>query len=214
MIGKYVHGKKFIGIGYLESRIINSRFYLPKYYSLVNPQQNDNQTFQQTFKSMVEDGITPSDFVLADKGPKGHKSSILVSQAGSTPIIQAPKNAAGEIVVTEKDRLFYSQHIPPEIWTILDDLSDRRTRVEQSFGFDSTTYNLFGIPRESYARSYQFVGFVNCQPLLTALTAVKTNQFHLVQSPGAFRSLGLSFQELTFADMKAFQSTPVSPCQF
>ena len=29
-VGAYVHGKKFIGIGYLESRIINSRCRLPK----------------------------------------------------------------------------------------------------------------------------------------------------------------------------------------
>ncbi|MHA1170216.1 MAG: hypothetical protein ACTSRU_20505, partial [Candidatus Hodarchaeales archaeon] len=60
-VGAYVHGKKYIGTGYLESRIINSRFRLPKYYDLVNPRWNDNQTFQYTIKNMLAEGIGPAE---------------------------------------------------------------------------------------------------------------------------------------------------------
>jgi len=111
-VGKYVHQKKYIGTGYLESRIINSRFRLPKYYSLVNPQWNDNQTFQKTFKDMIAARIEPAEITLADGGPKAHESQEIVRQAGSTPVFAGPKNAAGLIIVTDKNRYFYSRHIP------------------------------------------------------------------------------------------------------
>lgn len=209
-VGKYVHQKKFLGIGYLESRIINSRFRLPKYYTLVNPQQNDNQTFQQTFREMIRAGIDPAEIILADGGPKAHKSSELVRDYGSTPIIAAPKNAAGLVLLTPKERRFYARHIPDKYWSILDDLFDKRTRVEQSFGHDQERYALNKIPHLGLELSHQFIGLVNCEALLTALTAVKTAQFHLVSRPGSFRRLGLAYQDLTLAHILQLQDPPAN----
>lgn len=195
-VGVYVHHAKYWGIGYLESRVINARFRLPKYYTLVNPQQNDNQTFQQTFQAMVDATILPAEVLLADGGPKGQQSFTLVHQAGSTPLIAGPKNAAGLVLVTTKQRYFYARYTPQVYWSILDRLFDKRTRVEQSFGLDSRTYNLHQLPHLGYELSHQFVGLLNCGPLLTALTALKTDQFHLITRPGAFRRLGLAYQGL------------------
>ncbi len=209
-VGVYVHGKKYIGTGYLESRIINSRFYLPKYYTLVNPQWNDNQTFQYTFKKMLAAGIKPAEIILADGGPKSHESMKLVLEAGSTPIFAAPKNAAGLIIVTEKNRKFYACHIPKKYWIILDCTFDRRTRIEQSFGHDSGTYGFSRIPHLGKELSSQFTGLVNCEILLTALTAVKTDQFHLVTRNGAFRRFGLAYQGLALDQMQQIADNPVA----
>jgi len=209
-VGKYVHQKKYIGTGYLESRIINSRFRLPKYYSLVNPQWNDNQTFQKTFKDMLAAGIRPAEITLADGGPKSHKSSEIVLEAGSTPIIAGPKNAAGLIIVTRKNRHFYTRHVPEKYWLILDPTYDKRTHVEQSLGYDSGTYGFSRIPHLGKELSTQFTGLVNCEILLTALTAVKTDQFHLVTRLGAFRRLGLAYQGLSLGQIQQFQKSPVT----
>lgn len=210
-VGAYVHGKKYIGTGYLESRIINSRFRLPKFYSLVNPQWNDNQTFQKTFQDMIGAGIRPAEIILADGGPKAHKSAEMVTSAQSAPIIAAPKNAAGLVLVTEKNRLFYAKHIPEIYWPILDSTFDKRTRVEQDFGHDSGTYAFTRIPHLGKELSVQFTGLINCQALLTALTAIKTDQFHLVTRPGAFRKLGLAYQGLTLDEVQQYQKKPVTP---
>ncbi len=210
-VGVYVHNRKYIGTGYLESRIIDSRFCLPKYYKLVNPQQNDNQTFQQTFGEMLAAGIEPAEVVLADGGPKAHASSIMVIEAGSIPLIAGPKNAAGHVIVTEKNRFFYARYVQREYWPILDSTYDKRTRVEQGFGLDSTTFNLFRIPYSGKALSTLFTGLLNCETLLTALTAVKTGQFNLIMCPSAFRKLGLAYQGVTLEYIHQLQNSPVTP---
>jgi len=158
---------------------------------------------------MLAAGIKPAEIVLADGGPKSHKSMEIVTNAGSTPVFAAPKNAAGLIVVTGKNRKFYTRHIPEKYWDIIDSIHNKRTRVEQSFSHDSGTYGFSRIPHLGKELSTQFTGLVNCETLLTALTAVKTNQFHLITRNGAFRRFGLAYQGLTLDQMQLSVNNPV-----
>lgn len=201
-LGVYVHQSKYFGIGYLESRIINYRFGLPKYYELVNPQWNDNQNFQFVFKNMISDGVQPSRLVLADGGPKGKKTKDLVKFFQSIPIFPAPKNAAGVVLVTKKSRLFYDDDVPLEYHSILDSTYDHRTAIEQSFAYDHVVYNLQSLPYYLPELCELDIGLVNCEILLTALAAVQTNQFELITSRKAFRSLTLARQGWTWEELK------------
>jgi len=211
--GVYVHQSKYFGVGYLESRIINNRFRLPKYYDLVNPQWNDNQIFQHSFLGMMEHEIAPAEIMIADGGPKGKTSRQCVQFFRSIPIFSAPKNAAGLVLVTAKNRLFYASDIPFKYRLILDRTFDHRTRVEQSFGYDSVTYNIKRIPHSGYNLSAQYIGLINCQRLLTAIAAVHTNQIGCLTAAGAFRRLSLANQDLSLPQVKLSINSFVSASQ-
>ncbi|MFX1251282.1 MAG: hypothetical protein ACFFCZ_06715 [Promethearchaeota archaeon] len=77
--------------------------------------------------------------------------------------------------------------------------------MEQTLGYDKELYSLYRLPHLGLQLSHQFIGLVNCKVLLNALTAVKTDQFHLISRPGAFRNLGLDFQGLTLAQVQQLQ---------
>ncbi|MHA1169513.1 MAG: hypothetical protein ACTSRU_16935, partial [Candidatus Hodarchaeales archaeon] len=139
-----------------------------------------------------------------------HESMEMVIEAGSTPVFAGPKNAAGLVIVTEKNRKFYAHHIPKKYWVILDHIFNKRTRVEQSFHYDSGTYGFSRIPHLGEELSAQFTGLVNCETLLTALTAVKTDQFHLITRNGAFRRFGLAYQGLSLDQMQLTVGNPVT----
>lgn len=205
-LGVYVHQSKYFGIGYLESRIINFRFKLPKYYELVNPQWNDNQTFQYTFMNMIADGIQPSKLILADGGPKGKKTKDIVRFFRSDPIFPAQKNAAGKTLITKKSRLFYAADIPLEFHTILDSTYDHRTTVEESFAYDKIVYNLHTLPHYLPELCEVDIGLVNCEALLTAIAATQTNQFDLISTRKSFRRLGLAKQDMTWEKLNQANS--------
>lgn len=77
--------------------------------------------------------------------------------------------------------------------------------MEQSFGHDQERYALSKLPHLGFELSHQFIGLVNCEALLTALTAVKTDQFSLISRPGSFRRLGLAYQDLTLPQIQQLQ---------
>jgi len=200
--GVYVHNSKYFGIGVLVSRVINLKYRLPKYYTIINPQYNDNQIFQNTFKDMISHEILPAEIFLADGGPKSKETRELVKFFDSTPIIKGPKNAAGKILVTEKKRKFYADYIDPKYWLVLDSLYDLRTNVEQSFGYDLKVYHVQYLNRMSYEANLMYIGLVHCQSLLTALAAVTMNQTGLITRPGSFRNFSLYRQSAKLEEIQ------------
>lgn len=206
--GVYLHDNKYHGVGYLESRVINYRFRLPKFYFVINPRYNDNQTFLETLYSMIENEIPLAKIFLADGGPKSKKVKEEVAFFRSVPIFSGPKNASGNILVTEKNRNFYADYIPEEYWNIIDKIYDIRTNVEQSFGYDFKTYDIENLERMGYESVSQYVGIINCLTLLNAIAAVITGQVALITKPKAFREFSLAESGKTLAEVELTRIPP------
>ncbi len=200
--GLYNHGGKKVGVGVVESTIMdwNGMCTIPVHTKVFPANENENPIVRKTIKEAYMFNKPHPRYFLADRGPSGRGTQQSISDFGICPIIPLRSNVKKGVKVTSGDGLRYFDDVVPNINPdIYDRLYRVRTRIEEHYGLNDTVFRLGKLHVAGKEFTQIEILLENCLGVLIPLTAYKIGRPDLMWSPSSFRHTGMS-PELLFPE--------------
>lgn len=193
--GKYNHGGKKVGIGVVESTIMdwNGTCTIPLFTKVFPANLNENTILQQTIPLFYQGNPHKSKYFLTDKGPSGKDTQMKIYDQGIWPIIPVKSNIKSGVIITPNKKHRYFADLLPNMDPILFELIyNIRTRIEEHYNLNDTVFHLAQLHLAGEELTNMEILLENCLGVLIPLTAFKLGRPDLMWSPRSFRQTGIS----------------------
>lgn len=187
--GLYKHIKKFYGVGYLDSSIIDAKYNLTIFFSVFPANRNDTIIYRRTYSNCLDRGHPNFLIMLADAGCYSKQNLDFTALCGSVPLIMAKKNIKHDVIKVATRKYINITYVPSYMKPYLLRLLNSRTKIERSFSPARVVYRTSRMQNRGYDNAVCNIAKLKIIELLTAITAVKTHRPDLINSPTAFRDL-------------------------
>jgi hypothetical protein len=222
--GKYNHGGKKVGVGVVESTIMdwNGTCTIPLFTKVFPANLNENTIVQQTVPLYYQGNLHKPKYFLTDKGPSGKETQTIIYDQGIWPIIPVKSNMrSGTIITPTKKHRFFADLLPNMDPSLFELLYNIRTRIEEHYNLNDTVFHLAQLHLAGEELTNIEIILENCLGVLIPLTAFKIGRPDLMWSPCSFRQTGITpstvfperFQQLDHLRWVERSSNPFSHYQ-
>lgn len=190
--GVYNHGGKKVGVGIVQSTIMdwNGICAIPIHTEVFPANQNENPIVRTTIEHAYRNRHQKvPQYFLADRGPSGHYTQSSIAGLGTIPIIPLTEKSKKDVRITKnKGHRFYQSFFEFSTDEDLENAYALRTHIEEQYSFYDVQFSLGSLHAESELLLRITLILANCLAILVPLTAYKIGRPDLMWAPTAFQA--------------------------